>query len=794
MTRKFYGGLLAFLTIALVFVLDRPLGALPALGRLLDPINGCWANAEPVNKNFSANYKFPGLHEASVWYDAQMIPHIHTVNDYDLYFLEGYVHATFRLWQMDMETRAAAGRICEVVGDKALGFDRKQRRKGMVYAAENSLRAMEANPRTRKMMDAYTAGINNYISSLNFRNYPLEYKLMGFAPEKWTNLKIALLLKYMADDLTGATDDMGLTYLRGVLSPKDFQMLFPEKIPGSTPVIPAGTIFEMPTLAIPVAPADSLVFPNYKPTDFGERREMGKGSNNWAVSGKRTTSGAPILCNDPHLGLNLPSLWYEVQLQSQGVNVFGISLPGTPGIIIGFNDSISWGFTNNYRDVKDFYEIKPVAGNRNKYWFAGKQLDFVKRVEHILVRGKPEFTDTMLYTLHGPVMYDDQYTSKDGLRKMLAMCWMGHQPTNEMAAIYMLNRAKGYNDFVDAIMNFKCPAQNMAYADRAGNVAMWGQGQFVNKWKKQGRYVMEGWDSLTLWKELIPMRENPHVINPQQGFVSSANQSVTDNTYPYWYNGNFLELRAWRLNQALSGMQKASVQDMFALQNDTYSYLAANTLPTMLRQLSLRPSTDAQKYIDLLKKWDYRLGAESVAATVYQLWWDFLYKELWAKSFAHVPEQLWPLPERTMQLLQLPEFGDRSPEINNSFKATYDTIRKLEATAELDWYKVKNTTLAHLTKLPAFSYDHLKIGGWGNTINAAKTDHGPSWRMVVQMGKEIEAYGVYPGGQSGNPGSKYYADFLQHWVDGGYYRIQFLPNKAEQDSSVVKYVWKVKGR
>jgi len=187
--------------------------------------------------------------------------------------------------------------VSEAVGEKAFNFDRKQRRKGMVYAAENSLRAGEADPRTKMAADAYTEGINAYIATLSYRRYPLEYKLMGFAPEPWTNLKTSLLLKYMADDLTGSTDDIALTYLRDVLPPAMFNMLFPEKIEGSTPVIPAGTAFDKPSLIIPTAPADSVAFPHYSITDFGERREMGKGSNNWALSGSRTASGAAILCN-----------------------------------------------------------------------------------------------------------------------------------------------------------------------------------------------------------------------------------------------------------------------------------------------------------------------------------------------------------------------------------------------------------------------------------------------------------------------------------------------------------------
>jgi penicillin amidase len=766
-----------------------------------------------VNKNFSADLKLPAVKGgATVWFDSRLVPHIHATNDHDLYFLEGYVHATFRLWQMDMETRAAAGRVSEVVGDKALAFDRKQRYKGMGYAAENSLRAMEADPRTKLIMDAYTEGINAYIATLNYRNYPFEYKLMGFAPEPYTNLKISLLLKYMADDLTGSTDDIALTYLRDVLPKEELDLLFPDRIPGSTPVIPASTVFDKPSLTIPTAPPDSIAFPHFSPADFGEPKVDGKGSNNWILNGSRTASGAPILCNDPHLALNLPSLWYEAQLQAPGINVYGASLPGTPGIVIGFNDSLTWGFTNNYRDVKDFYLIKEVEGNKNKYWFAGNQVDYAKRVEVIKVKGKPDVVDTINYTLHGPVTYAEQNAKAGGLRKPLAMCWMGHRPSNEMLAIYLLNKARSYNEFVDAIMHFECPAQNMGYADRQGNIAMWGQGQFVNKWKDQGKYVMNGTDSSTLWKELIPMRENPHALNPAQGYLCGANQINTDSTYPYNYNGSgWVNLRAWRINDLLKDRRKATVKDMMDMQQDTYSELAAGALPLMLKTLPDAVNEEETEFTKLLKNWDYQLGAESKAATFFQIWWNLFSKHSWQRMtersepgkilLGRVPDDFWPLQERTVQLLQM-NIGAvekvMTPEQNivwglrkfakESFQFAIDSMHRLEKKGN-EWYKVKNTTVAHLTKLPALSYDHIKIGGWGNTINAAKNDHGPSWRMVVQMGKEIEAYGVYPGGQSGNPGSKYYASFLDDWAGGKYYRLDFMPNADKQVDSSIKYTW-----
>ncbi len=815
-----WGWVLLVVVTILVFLLDKsPKPGVPAIGRLLDPVNGCWANAEPVNRNFSADLKLPVTNNATVWYDKRLVPHIHADNDHDLYLLEGYIHASFRLWQMDMETRAAGGRVSEVVGGKALEYDRKQRRKGMVYGAENSLRVMEAEPRTKAMMDAYTEGINQYIASLSFKDYPIEYKIIGFAPEKWTNLRTALLMKYMADDLTGGTDDLALTYLRDRLPKEEFDLLYPERIMGATPAIPAGTAFDKPSLTVPTAPPDSIAFPHFDAADFGlpagrhgEKKEDGKGSNNWAISGSKTASGAAILCNDPHLGLNLPSLWYEVQLQAPNINVYGASLPGAPGVIIGFNDSLTWGLTNNYRDVKDFYLIKPVADNKNKYWFAGKQLDFHKRVEVIKVKGQPDAVDSIDYTIHGPVTYEAQNAKDGGLRKPLAMCWMGHRATNEMLAVYLLNRAHNYNQFVDAILNFQCPAQNMAYADRAGNIALWGQGQFVNQWKDQGRFVMNGSDSATLWGQLIPMRENPHVLNPAQGYVASANQVTTDSTYPYNYtNSGWVNLRAWRINHLLTGMQKATVEDMKTMQNDTYSELAAGCLTKMLACLQDTATGDTRKYIGLLRNWDCHLNAESEAATVFQVWWSLFYRDMWQNTFGKVPNDLLPLQERTMQCMQqhTPEnvwissnSGSEKMDIDvmlfsaisTSFKEAIDSVNKMKNVSGAAWYMVKNTSVTHLAKLPAFSYDHLKIGGWGNTINAAKGDHGPSWRMIVQMGKKIEAFGIYPGGQSGNPGSKYYADFLQQWVDGKYNKLEFFPNSDKQSDSVVKYVWHINAK
>jgi penicillin amidase len=403
-------------------------------------------------------------------------------------------------------------------------------------------------------------------------------------------------------------------------------------------------------------------------------------------------------------------------------------------------------------------------------------------------------------------MFDASFPAEAGLKLPLAMCWMAHRPSNEILSVYLLNRATSYNAFVSAIMYYTCPAQNMVYADRQGNIALWGQGQFINKWPEQGRYVMNGADSAALWHQLIPMNENPHVLNPAQGYLCSANQNITDSTYPYYYNQLAVEFRSWRINDVLSKLNQATVNDMFLLQNDNYSILAQQVVPKFLTHVN-HPDDE---YLPALKNWNYNLASDSKAATIFQIWWYYFYNDYCNNLLrAHTIERfntekrfsLNPAPELVMQLLDKEElhlqYGQHKSASNilsypqlvaNSYLKTIDSLKKIQSN-QLAWSQVKNTTIKHLAKIPAFSYDKLNIGGWGNTVNAAKGNHGPSWRMVVQMGKQIDAYGVYPGGQSGNPGSPFYGNFINHWVQGKYFKLNFLPSNDTSYQSNFKHQW-----
>ncbi|RYD69901.1 MAG: penicillin acylase family protein, partial [Sphingobacteriales bacterium] len=378
------------------------------------------------DKDFSANLKFDQLQgKAEVYFDDRLVPHVFTENENDAYFIQGYLHAKFRLWQMDLQVRSAAGRASEVVGEIAVNHDREFRRLGMVYGAERSLKQMEANPVIKASCDAYTAGVNAYIASLTASSLPLEYKLMGFEPELWSNFKTALFLKYMSHNLASNERDFEMTNAKSFFSEEDFNLLYPAIQDSLDPIIPKGTIFSAPSvITTPPASADSLYFKSPVTVDKVNKPDPANGSNNWAVSGSKTESGAPILCNDPHLGLNLPALWYEMQLSTPAFNAYGASFPGSPSIIIGFNDSCAFGFTNGGRDVRDYYEIKFKDDTRKEYWFdsAWKQTEF--RFEEIKIAGKPTLIDTVAYTVFGPVMFDKGYSGKkNNNQKNYAVRW-----------------------------------------------------------------------------------------------------------------------------------------------------------------------------------------------------------------------------------------------------------------------------------------------------------------------------------------------------------------------------------
>jgi penicillin G amidase len=791
------------LTAGLVLLLNTRFSAIPPMGQLLSPQHGVWQNAEPLDEDFGADLKFPQLKgKATVYLDDRLVPHIFAEQENDAYFVQGYLHARFRLWQMELQTHGAAGRLTEIIGPSLLEKDREFRRLGMVHAAENSLREMEKDPVTKAACDSYTAGINAYIESLSESKLPIEYKLVGYRPEKWNNLKTMLFLKYMSYDLAGHDSDFEMTNAKGFFNPADFAKLFPATQDSLDPIIPKGTAFPAPAIKVTPPPtADSAYFGNDSllTVSEGHKPHPENGSNNWAVSGKKTQSGAPILCNDPHLGLNLPSLWYEIQISTPQFNAYGVSFPGAPGVIIGFNDSCAFGFTNGGRDVRDYYEIQFKDATRQEYWFNGawKKTEF--RIDRYKVRGQADFIDTVAYTVFGPVMYDKTFSGgRQTNQRAYAVRWTAHDPSNELRIFHDLNHAKNYNDYLAATQFLHTPGQNCLFAAKNGDIAIRTQGDFPAKWTGQGDFVMPGRDSSYMWQGMIPQNEVPYQYNPERGFVSSANQRPVDYNYPYYLGREYPIYRGYIVNRMLAGMQGITPQDMMKMQTDNHNTLAEMARPLLLKNIrAAELDAEGKKYFDMLAQWDLRNDPASKGATVFAEAWGQFQDTVFADEYAKAPKPIeYPLSNTLVEALTRDSafsFVDNTRTPQKESLADMATAAFIKAVAELkdlalierlEWAKYKRTGVYHLAKMPAFSRTNLPIGGGGYSINAATANHGPSWRMVVHLTQETEAYGIYPGGQNGNPSSQYYDDFIDKWAAGDYYKLWVMKQSEAADKRV----------
>ncbi|MES2773206.1 MAG: penicillin acylase family protein [Bacteroidota bacterium] len=786
----------------------------PRFGSFLSPQKGFWRNAEARDENFTIDLKSPLLQDkAEVYLDERLVPHVFAQNEHDVYFVQGYLHAKFRLWQMEFQTHAAAGRLSEIVGGKkgtvsiVDTIDRRFRRLGMGWAAEKSLQMAEANPDSKAALDAYRDGVNSYIEALQPEDYPVEYKLLDYAPEKWTNLKTVLFTKYMAFDLAGFEEDFEMTNAKTFLTKTQFEKIYPYGQDSLDPIIPKGTVFEKPGLELKIpADADSLYtrFSDSVPINQTKPNPE-NGSNNWAVAGSKTATGKPILCGDPHLGLNLPSIWFEMQLHTPQWNVYGASFPGAPGIPIGFNDSIAWSETNGMRDVRDYYTIKFRDETQKEYWFNGEWKTTEWRIDTIKVRDEKDVIDSIPMTLFGPVMYEKRYGGKLRDNKAYAVRWKAHDASNEAWVFIKMARAKNYTDYLEAIKSLDCPGQNVVFASKSGDIAMWCQGAFPAKWRRQGDFVMPGEDSSYMWQGIIPMNENPHMINPVRGFVSSANQlPVDNNTYPYYLGGNYDLYRGIIINKKLADMDSITPADMQRMQTNNYNLFAATALPLLLRNLydsTLKPSE--QKYAEILRQWNYRSDPAETGPTVFGRLIYHLESLVWNDDIRDRSALPLSKPERftlTEAILKDTNFAfidiRNTPQketlrdlVQASMKAAAVDLDSMQAAGTvLSYANAKGTKVDHLLKLPVFSRANLPIGGGVNIINATTNNHGPSWRMIVSLTDTTQAWGVYPGGQNGNPGSKFYDNFIDTWAAGNYYPL-WIMTAAETSDPKVK--WKM---
>jgi penicillin amidase len=799
------------LLVGLIYVLDRPWGDVPAIGPSLSPFHGLWQRSRsPFEaKNKANHYYLKGLRgRVEIQVDSDQIKHVFAENDDDLYFAQGWIVAADRLWEMEFLTRLAAGRLAEVFGVRALPLDRMFRRLGLPDAAKESATLMLQDPDTGPALRSYASGVNSYIQSLDLAKLPVEYRLLGQRPEPWTPDKAALLLKFMTFNLSGHSSDLKLSRSRAILTREDFDELFPLNIQAqnSEPIFPKGTRWPM-RMAIPSPPKKEFLANLGALASLAHQPNPANGSNNWAVSGKKSTTGLPILSNDIHLDYHLPALWYEMQLISPRQNVYGISLPGAPGIILGFNAKVAWGVTNGGSDILDWYQLRYRDQKKNEYLYDGTWRPVISREIQVKIKNAlPEHL--LLRTTHfGPIVYEDSEAPlKAWIPKGLAMRWGGLDASNELKSFLLLNRARSVDECRIALETYQNPAQNFLCADNGGKIAMWHMGRLPLRWPGQGRMISDGSSTDFDWKGWVPRTDLPAVRNPERGFLSSANQAPTDDEYPFYLGWSFeTPWRGIRINEMLREKKKLSPEEVAAMQSDTLAIPARSVLPVLLKSLQEGAALDEREKeaVVLLNSWNYHFTEDSIASTIFYSWFNTLQRRLWSSRFSSLDEFLYPRAWSTVRLLLQ---GDKTKWIDDPSTPVRETLRDLalasfrDALGEITekmgtssfekwkWVKYHPTFFGHIAKIPGLGRGQTAVAGVDYSVLANQGNHGPVWKMVVAVGAKPRAWAIYPGGQSGDPMSPYYDNFIEAWRVGKLKEITYLTAVSDENPRFLKTV------
>lgn len=792
---------------------------LPAPGEFFHPQKGFWRNSRPKLSERKGKQSLELNHplaKGSVHFDELGIPHIFAPDMESAAFLQGYVSAADRLWQMDISTRSTEGRLSEVLGNRTLARDSMQIRRGFRQAARNETDTMAANfPEDLRVLEAYAAGVNTWIGQLEPADYPIEYKLLDHAPLRWSPYRTALLMKGMSQSLSSRYTDAAATRTIRDLGEDVFNAFYPNRFPGDSPIVPddgrykkaAGT--QLPSgaevqaqsqvsvtsllLRTPPAPATSPYKSSSDETNHYDAvstepytlmpTHPDNGSNNWAVAGSRSNTRHPILASDPHLALTLPSIWYEIQITIPGVNARGVSLPGAPGIIMGFNDHIAYGETNVGHDVTDWFRIEWTDSARTHYLLDGKKTPARIITDTLLLKGSDPLIIRTPWTVFGPVPYTD------GPYANQAMRYLGHDAPGKsvrphtMAGTFLaLMRAENYEDYVEALKGYIDPAQNFIFAAKTGDIAIRPNGGFPLRAPGQsGRFTAPGNTLTNNWRGYIPFSERPVHKNPVRGFVSSANQTTTGPNYPYPYTGGFDEYRGRFINRYLDRETTMNQRKMKDLQLSSHSLLAEELTPLLIARINRTALTDeGHALLRLISEWDYRCEGESRAATLFERWrtkvYDLTFDEMPIDSGYLRPED-WKLTELLRNDARNAIFDIQA---TRGFKETAATLTQRafdEIEEELAgkqpemWADYRNTYVRHLGAIPGFGSKMIRTGGARFAPRVLSSGHGASWRMVVELGPTPRAWGTLPGGASGNPASEFYDNCLSDWENGRYHEL-----------------------
>lgn len=758
----------------------------------------------------------PGLSSTiRIYRDPLGVPHIFAETEEDLMFAVGYVHAQDRLWQMEMARRAGEGRLSELFGKATLNFDRMFRTIGF----KRIVQQMEKNlhPDSHRLLTAYARGVNTLISHQKGK-LPIEFDILGITPEPWTIEHSLMVARLQAWELNFSWWlDLTLGDLVNKLGQEKAREVFPS-YPEEGPFI------------LPFATGKIHA---YAPTTLREvdqtyRRvfgieAMGSGSNSWVVTGEKSLSGKPILANDPHLALPAPSRWYAIHLSGAGLEVAGVSIPGLPIVIIGRNQNIAWGLTNGMIDDADFYVEKIDSIHLDRYLYNGAWRELKVFEEEIIVRGSQPDTIQIRETHRGPIVSDvhsfphfdlNVYKTDYEKNHALSLRWTGFEASDEIRAIYLVNRARNWEEFLQALRLFAVPTQNFIYADVRGNIGYQLAGRVPIRNRQSAIIPNPGWTRDNDWKGFIPFEKLPRMFNPPSQFIATANNKIVDNSYPYYLSDLWESpSRITRIQELLREKQRLSVEDFQRMQRDVISPHARELVPYILRAFDSRPILNDQVRVALvyLRNWNFSLDKDNVAAAIFNAFFikllQNIYRDEMGEELFNNYLILTNVPYRVTSRLLREGTSTWFDDVTTTEQETRDDIIRQSLSDALNylreklgdelktwqWGKLHQLTFEHVLGRihgmgKVFNIGPFQTGGASTTINSGhysltrpfKHLVGASMRKIADLSDPTSLLVVITSGQSGQPLHKHYRDQTPLWLNGEYHRLSMNRSDIEQ--------------
>lgn len=752
-------------------------------------------------------------HTVTIYRDEFGVPHIFAENEYDLFFTQGFVHAQDRLWQMDLSRRAGEGRLSEILGVSTIKFDKMLKTVGFKNIAEKLENRL--SPKSKEILRAYSDGINEYIRTHKGK-YPIEFDMLNYEPEEWKPIHSLMIARLMAWELNISWHvDIVLGELVATLGIEKAKEVFPA-YPENAPVI-VSKFFNKKQIdglsSFSTLHNDFKIFFGTTGTHIG--------SNSWAVGPSKSASGKAMLANDPHLGLSLPAKWYEIHLNGGKVYVAGVSLPGTPLVIIGHNKNIAWGLTNVMADDADFYYEKTDSLDVGKYFFKDewKEIEFIN--DTIWVKDSSEVPITIRKTHHGPAVNEIYPLSNLSGNNMITMKWTGFEMSDELYAIYLMNIANDWNSFLNGVKEFTVPGQNFVYADKNGNIGYHPGVRLPKRSNNNPSLPFEGWTGENEWDGFIPFEKLPSSYNPPEGFIATANNKTTNLVDYHITNLWEPPSRVQRIREFLQSKNQFEVGDFKRLQNDYYSHFAKDITPFILSAYKQKniSNKNVETALNYFRNWNFILNKDDVPTTIFEVFFQQLiantYRDEMGEELFKQYITLANMPYRvTFSLLNDTSatwFDDvttaaietREDIIQKSLTETIDILSKKFGgeMKEWRWGKLHTLTLRHpfgdIEVLQSiFNIGPFEIGGSGTTVNNGEYRFtkpyemtlGASMRKIIDFGNINNALSVIPSGQSGQPLHQHYSDQTALWKNGEYHLLPIDENEVASISKNILYL------